>query len=75
MPMPIDQWDRLVSYHLIAIEAGADMVTSHVDQLPLRPDFLTKAEFSMQRAEAALALALNRVREAQATYRGKETEA
>jgi hypothetical protein len=70
--MPLDQWRREVSLHLGLIEAGADIILRHVEQLPLRPGFETKANADMELAETVLGDALARVRLARAIYRDKE---
>lgn len=72
MPMPLDQWRAEVSHHLDMIEAGADMCVRHVEQLPLRPAFETKAEAELVRCEERLAAALTKVRLARAIYDSKE---
>jgi hypothetical protein len=71
MPMPLDQWDHSVGYHLQMIEAGAEMCARHTERLPLRPDFRSLAEEEMRQCEAALLHALTNVRLALAAYGAK----
>jgi hypothetical protein len=74
MNMPLEQWEREVSYHLKSIEAAADMATAHAAQLPVRPDFESRAEDAMVRCVEELEGALEAMREALAAYRAKEVE-
>jgi hypothetical protein len=70
--MPLDQWCWEIDRHLDRIEAGADMCLRHVEQLPLRPGFESKAEDVMRRCESTLRQALITVRRARQVYQRKE---
>ena len=72
--MPIEQWDREVAYHLKAMTAAANMVTAHVRQMPVRPDFETKAEHAVERCIAEREGLLELMELALVAYRGKEVE-
>lgn len=74
MKMSLEQWNIEVSKHLDLIEAGADIILRHTEQLPLRPDFETLAEDHLKRAEAALDAALDKIHLAQAIYHNKKVE-
>lgn len=74
MPMPLEQWDIDVAYHLDMIRAGVDQCLDHVAKLPLRPSWETLAEADLDRCEAVLQRALEQVRRAKAAYRDKPVE-
>jgi hypothetical protein len=73
--MPLEQWDRDVGLHLRYIVAGTEMIASHVNQIPFRPEFETMAEDQMEFIERLLENKLECVRRARAEFRSKKLEA
>lgn len=76
--MRIDQWDREIAPYLQGVERDASWLEQNaaglqrkVHILSARPDWETKAQDGMARAEAALARALEAVRAARAEYEAK----
>ena len=73
--MPFLDWSQLEdSRDLDLIEAAADMMLRHVEDLGRRPPYETKAEDGLRRCEAALGAALQKIHLAQAIYRDKAVE-
>lgn len=72
MHLSLDEWDTKIKHHLAMIEHYAWMCERHVDELIFRPDFETRAAGELGRIEHVLAVALTRVRSAQANYESKE---
>jgi uncharacterized protein Yka (UPF0111/DUF47 family) len=58
---PLDRWTRDVAHHLHEIEAGADIIERHVDQMLYQPDFETKAEAALSEVARTLANSRDRI--------------
>ena len=72
MPRDLEEWLRAISHHLDLVEAGAAMCRPQVEALPGQPSFETWAEAELVRCETVLTCALDDVRTALKTFRGKE---
>jgi hypothetical protein len=72
--MTLEQWCHEVDSHLDKIEAGAEMCSRHVKQLPLQPAFYSLAEFHLRHTEDVLKIALAKVQAARKAYQNKPIE-
>ena len=79
--MSMQEWDKYTAPVLRSIEKDAkwlshygDSITRTVALLPAKPDFPTKAEDELAKAEANLLTALNRVRQAMTIYESKSAQ-
>lgn len=72
--MTLAEYDERIGLHLHAIEAGADMVRSHVEQLVYRPAFDTLAFEHIEKLEGLLGSALEKVRGAKRAFREKPVD-
>ena len=61
-----------VKHHMTFLASGAEMVSRHARALPSRLPFKTAAQDELEDAERELEAALQKVREAMATYDAKE---
>lgn len=61
-----------IEYYADDLKSRADFITLHANSLINRPSYETRAEVSLDRAEAALLRALQRVRKAKLTYKSLE---
>ena len=63
---------QAIKQRLTFIASGAEMASRNARALPFKPPFKTAAQDELQDAERALEEALQKVREAMATYESKE---
>jgi hypothetical protein len=68
------EWDEQVGLHLKQIVAGAEMCLFHVRQLPVRPDFETKAEAAMEQCAHEMIMATADLLRAIKEYQNKPVE-
>ena len=71
MTLTLAEWDVLIGKHLHEIEAGAELVERHCQQMGARPEFVTLAFEDIEVAEASLKRALQRLFRAKAAYQEK----
>jgi hypothetical protein len=67
----LEKWDQGIGYHLHLIEAGAEMAARHANRLLSRPDWETLAQNELAMVEKVLEDALQKVRDARASYGSK----
>jgi hypothetical protein len=79
--MTLSEWDKTIAPYLRAIESYSSGMNSYarslvsaVTWLPMKPEFETKAEAELEKAETVLTLALNVVKEARKSYAEKPIE-